>query len=276
MEEKDLTGFLKRGPIIPTLSWNNSNRMESFMGEQKIKPYGDTLDDGIVQLSFTLPVENGERAKKAAELYVSKLNFENVSVVHSRKIADNFTYFVVYARAIPTLDYSKVKATEVKTEQMDFYEVNEVIRERIGRCLSVVGATIGSDAHTVGIDAILSMKGYNRDYGLERYPEINTYNMGAQVSCGALLEKALEVEADAILVSQTVTQKEIHLRNFSEFIELLKGKNLRGRLLLLAGGPRMTNDIAVQLGYDAGFGPGTLPSQVASFIVTKILERKGA
>jgi beta-lysine 5,6-aminomutase beta subunit len=37
----------------------------------------------------------------------------------------------------------------------------------------------------------------------------------------------------------------------------------------------MTNDIAVQLGYDAGFGPGTLPSQVASFIVTKILEREG-
>lgn len=246
------------------------------MGEQKIKPYGDTLDDGIVQLSFTLPVENGERAKKAAELYVSKLNFENVSVVHSRKIADNFTYFVVYARAIPTLDYSKVKATEVKTEQMDFYKVNEVIRERIGRRLSVVGATIGSDAHTVGIDAILSMKGYNRDYGLERYPEINTYNMGAQVSCEALLEKALEVEADAILVSQTVTQKEIHLRNFSEFIELLKGRDLRSRPLLLAGGPRMTNDIAVQLGYDAGFGPGTLPSQVASFIVTKILERKGA
>ena len=247
--------------------------MESFMSEQKIKPYGDTLDDGIVQLSFTLPVENGERAKKAAELYVSKLNFENVSVVHSRKIADNFTYFVVYARAIPTLDYSKVKATEVKTEQMDFYKVNEVIRERIGRRLSVVGATIGSDAHTVGIDAILSMKGYNRDYGLERYPEINTYNMGAQVSCEALLEKALEVEADAILVSQTVTQKEIHLRNFSEFIELLKGRDLRSRPLLLAGGPRMTNDIAVQLGYDAGFGPGTLPSQVASFIVTKILER---
>lgn len=243
------------------------------MGEQKIKPYGDTLDDGIVQLSFTLPVENGERAKKAAELYVSKLNFENVSVVHSRKIADNFTYFVVYARAIPTLDYSTVKATEVKTEQMNFYEINEVIRERIGRCLSVVGATIGSDAHTVGIDAILSMKGYNRDYGLERYPEINTYNMGAQVSCEALLEKALEVEADAILVSQTVTQKEIHLRNFSEFIELLKGRDLRSRPLLLAGGPRMTNDIAVQLGYDAGFGPGTLPSQVASFIVTKILER---
>ncbi len=243
------------------------------MRQQMIKPYGDTLDDGIVQLSFTLPVENGERAKKAAELYVAKLNFENVSVVHSRKVADNFTYFVVYGRAIPTLDYAMVQVDELKTKQMNFYETNELIRTGLRRCISVVGATIGSDAHTVGIDAIMSMKGYNRDYGLERYPEINTYNMGAQVSCKALLEKAVEVKADAILVSQTVTQKDIHLRNFSEFAELLKGKNLRGRFILLAGGPRMTNDVAVQLGYDAGFGRGTLPSQVASFIVSKMLER---
>jgi beta-lysine 5,6-aminomutase beta subunit len=245
------------------------------MHEKRIKPYGDTLNDGIVQLSFTLPVPYSERAKKAAEAYVSELNFENVSVVHAQSIADNFTYFIVYGRAVPTLDYSTVKVIEVKAKQMSFHEINEVVRTRIGRRLSVIGATIGTDAHTVGIDAIMSMKGYNRDYGLERYPEINTYNMGAQVSSEALLEKALEVKADAILVSQTVTQKDIHLHNFSEFLGLLKATNVRTQFLLLAGGPRMTNDLAVQLGYDAGFGPGTLPSQVASFIVTKMLEREG-
>ena len=59
------------------------------------------------------------------------------------------------------------------------------------------------------------------------------------------------------------------------FAELLKARNLRNRFLLLAGGPRMTNALANELGYDAGFGPGTLPSQVASFVVNKILERRG-
>ncbi|MBW2259643.1 MAG: cobalamin-dependent protein [Deltaproteobacteria bacterium] len=244
------------------------------MSEQMIRPYGDSMNDGIVQLSFTLPVEDGERAKKAAELYVSKLNCENVSVVHARKIADQFTFFVVYAKAKPTLDYSTVEVSEVRTRQMDFYEINELIRTKLQRRLSIVGATIGSDAHTVGIDAIMSMKGYSGDYGLERYPEINTYNMGAQVSCNALLEKALEVEADAILVSQTVTQKDMHLSNFSEFVQLLEERSLKSRFLLLAGGPRMTNDFALQLDYDAGFGPGTVPSQVASFILDKILERR--
>jgi beta-lysine 5,6-aminomutase beta subunit len=243
------------------------------MNEEMIKPYGDTLNDGVVQLSFTLPVEYGERAIKAAEIYVSKLNFENISVVHAQKIADNFTYFVIYARAIPTLDYSMVRVTEAKIKRMTFYEINELIKTKLNRRLSVVGATIETDAHTVGIDAIMNMKGYNRDYGLERYPEINAYNMGAQVSCKELLEKALEVQADAILVSQTVTQKDTHLRNFSKFVKLLKAKHLRNRFLLLAGGPRMTTALAAELGYDGGFGPGTLPSQVASFIVTKILER---
>ena len=127
------------------------------MSEQMIKPYGDTLNDGIVQLSFTLPVEYGERARKAAEMYVSKLNFEHISVAHAQKIGDCFTYFVVYARAIPNLDYGTVEVTELKTRKMDFYEINELIRTQLRRRISVVGATIGSDAHTVGIDAIMNM-----------------------------------------------------------------------------------------------------------------------
>ncbi len=235
-----------------------------------IKPYGDTMNDGLMQLSFTLPVENGVRAKKAAEIYVSKLNFEQVSVVFSQKIADKFTYFVVYARAIPTLDYSTVKVDEVKTGQLDFYQINEMIQAKLKRQLVVVGASIGTDAHTVGIDAIMNMKGYNQDYGLERYPEIKAENLGAQVSCETLVQKALEFEADAILVSQTVTQKEVHLNNFTELIELLEAENIRSRFLLIAGGPRISNELAVELGYDAGFGSGTLPSQVASYLITHL------
>ena len=245
------------------------------MSEELIKPYGDTLNDGIVQLSFTLPVENSPRAKKAAEVYISKLNFEDISVVSAEKVAENFTFFVAYARAVPVLDYSTVRVSEIKTKQMDFYEINDTIEKELNRPLSVVGATIGTDAHTVGIDAIMNMKGYNMDYGLERYPRINAFNMGAQVSAEDLLKKALEKDADAILVSQTVTQKDAHTHNFTEFMDLLEAENVRHRFLVIAGGPRITNDLAIELGYDAGFGPGTLPSHVAAYIITTLLERKG-
>jgi len=240
-----------------------------------IKPYGDTMDDGVVQLSFTLPIENGARAKKAAELYLEKLNLENISIASAQKIAEGFTYFVAYAKAIPQLDYDCVEASEVKTQEWDFYKINDLIKNKLNRKLVVVGATVGTDAHTVGIDAIMNMKGYNQNYGLERYPEIEAYNLGAQIPAEQLLSRAMEANADAILISQTVTQKDAHIHNFTEFIELLEAENLRSRFLLVAGGPRVSNDLALELGYDAGFGPGTLPSQVASFIVAQMLIKKG-
>jgi beta-lysine 5,6-aminomutase beta subunit len=242
------------------------------MTETMIKPYGDELGDGRVQLAFTLPVADGARARKAAELYVAKLNFTDISVCFSKEIAENFTYFVVYASGLPELDYESVQATEVAVEPLDFYQINDLIREQLNKKLSVVGGSIGSDAHTVGIDAIMNMKGYNQDYGLERYPEIDAYNMGAQISCEELVEEALKRQADAILVSQTVTQKDVHIRNFTELIEILEAEGLRNRFLLIAGGPRITNDLAIELGYDAGFGPGTLPSRVAAFIITSLLK----
>ncbi len=245
------------------------------MKKELIKPYGDTLNDGIVQLAFTLPVENTEKAGKAAEIYVSKLNMKNITVVHSSKIGDGFTFFVVYARARPVIDYAAVKAEELKIRIMDFDEINVQLKQNLKRRLRVVGATIGNDAHTVGIDAILNMKGYNHDYGLERYPQIETFNMGAQVSPDMLVKKALETDADAILVSRTVTQKDTHIRNLAELIKLLEAARLKDRYILVAGGPGITNDFAVGLGYDAGFGRGARPSQVASFLVAKILEKKG-
>lgn len=240
-----------------------------------IKPYGDTLDDGIIQMSFTLPIENSEKAKKAAEIYASKLNLENITVAHAAKIAEGFTYFVIYARAIPTIDYSSVKIAKITAPQMNFYEINHLIKEKLKRPLVAVGASIGSDAHTVGIDAIMNMKGYNQDYGLERYPQIEAINMGAQVESESLIEKAILINADAILVSQTVTQKDTHIRNFTELIELLEAENLKDRFIVVAGGPKITNEFAIELGYDAGFGPQTVPSMVASYLITRLLEKKG-
>ena len=41
------------------------------------------------------------------------------------------------------------------------------------------------------------------------------------------------------------------------------------------GGPRVDHKTALELGFDAGFGPGTKPSDVANFIYYRLLERTG-
>ncbi|HAN05812.1 MAG: hypothetical protein A2X29_12070 [Elusimicrobia bacterium GWA2_64_40] len=238
-----------------------------------IKPYGDTSDDGAVQLSFTLPIKNSGRAKEAARLYVQKLGFKKAEVVHAEALSEDFTFFVAYGKTDISLDYSKVEYAEAVDKSMSMDEVNEFIKTHLKRKLVVVGACTGTDAHTVGIDAIMNMKGYNHHFGLERYPMLETYNLGSQVPNEKLLEFAKKVKADAVLVSQIVTQKDVHIKNLTELIELAEAEKVRGKMLLIMGGPRVNNKLAKELGYDAGFGSGTYADHVATFVAKKLYER---
>ncbi|MDI3547510.1 MAG: beta-lysine 5,6-aminomutase beta subunit [Halanaerobiales bacterium] len=246
------------------------------MGENTmlVKPYGDTLNDGKVQLSFTLPLDASPEAREAARRLANKMGLEEVDVVEMKELGEGFSFFILYGKLRHSVDVSKIKVARVETRTMSYYEINEYIREKIGRKVTVVGACTGSDAHTVGLDAIMNMKGYAGEYGLERYPEINAYNLGSQVPNEELIKKAVEVNADAILVSQVVTQKEIHIKNLTELVELLEAEGLRERFLLIVGGPRITHELALELGFDAGFGPGTIPPDVASYIVQTLVKRK--
>lgn len=241
-----------------------------------VRPYGDALNDGAVQLSFTLPLPDSPRSREAARLLVLKLGFESCEVVHSAPLDDGFTMFVVYARTRTGIDTDEVPAGEGATAgEMDFDAVNEYVRREIGRPIVVAGACVGYDAHTVGIDAIMNMKGYNHHFGLERYPMVEAHNLGAQVPCEKLIKFAVGVNADAILASQVVTQKEAHVRALTELVELLEAEGLRERFVLVAGGPRISHKLALEFGYDAGFGKGAYAEHVAAFIAKRLVERGG-
>jgi beta-lysine 5,6-aminomutase beta subunit len=242
-----------------------------------VRPYGDTLDDGAVQLSFTLPVPDGPQGREAARLFVEKLGFKHAEVVHSHPLSEGFSFYVAYGKTETGIDFDAVHVEEATGDKIySMYEACDVIKEKIGRKVVVVGACTGFDAHTVGIDAIMNMKGYNHHYGLERYSEIEAYNLGAQVPNEKLIEFAVKVNADAILISQIVTQKDVHIQNMTEFIELLQAKGLREKFLVCVGGTRIGNKLAVELGYDAGFGKGTYADHVATFVIDRLIEQKMA
>jgi beta-lysine 5,6-aminomutase beta subunit len=119
----------------------------------------------------------------------------------------------------------------------------------------------------------MNMKGYSGDYGLERYTMMEAYNLGSQVPNEELLRKAAEVNADAVLVSQVVTQKNVHIQNLTELIEMAEAENLRDKLIMIVGGPRIDQALAAELGFDAGFGPGTTARHVSTFIVKELARR---
>lgn len=239
----------------------------------RIKPYGDTMNDGKVQVSFTLPVEDGDRAVEAALQLAKKMGLNDPTAAYHKALDNGFTFFVVYGSLIHTVDYTSIKVQTVDTETMSMDEIDKFIKENIKRKVVVVGASTGTDAHTVGIDAIMNMKGFAGHYGLERYKMIDAYNLGSQVQNEEFVRKAIELNADVLLVSQTVTQKNIHVKNLTELVEMLEAEGIRDKVVLVCGGPRITHELAKELGYDAGFGPGKYAEDVGSFAVTEMVNR---
>jgi beta-lysine 5,6-aminomutase beta subunit len=228
-----------------------------------IRPYGDTTGDGRIQVSFTLPVPFGDetqraRAEGAALQLAGKMGLEPAMVVHAKGIGPDFTFFIVYGRVSHLVDLSAVTVTERAFPLLSAQEVNLRIRSVLGRKLVVLGACIG-------------------EKGLEYYREMRVVNMGAQVSVPELVRRAGAEQADAVLVSQVVTQRDAHLSNAREMSAAFTAAYPEGgRPVLVVGGPRFDPAAAGGLGVDAVFGRGTTPREVASYLAEALAPSRGA
>jgi beta-lysine 5,6-aminomutase beta subunit len=231
-----------------------------------IRPYADHRDDGIVQVSFTLPVHGEQTARFAALEIARHMGLSRSEVVHYQKVTDGFTYLVLYGRFEDRIDYKSIRREGFEDEYMSKDEVDAFVKRTVGRQIVVVGASTGSDTHSVGIDAMLNLKGYDGHHGLEGYEAFVTHNMGSQVANTALVARAQELDADAIVVSQTVTQQDLHIHNLTELVEMVEAEGMRAGMTLVCGGPRISDELAKELGYDAGFSKGTLPNHLATFL----------
>jgi beta-lysine 5,6-aminomutase beta subunit len=239
----------------------------------KVKPYADHLGDGIVQFSFTLPVPYGLAARKAAQELARKMGFEHPEVGHYQGLTEGYTYFVMFGECTQTVDYETLSGEGFEIEYMSEDEIEAFAQEHIGRPIVIVGAATGTDTHSVGIDAMLNLKGFHGHHGLEGYKAFETHNLGSQVPNSVLIARAIDLHADAILVSQTVTQQNLHVSNLTELVEIVEAEGQRKQMILTCGGPRVSNELAKELGYDAGFSKGTYPYHVASFIVRELATR---
>jgi beta-lysine 5,6-aminomutase beta subunit len=238
-----------------------------------VRPYGDERDDGKVQVSFTLPVPSDARGEGAARQLAERMGIPSPLVVHKKTMGPSHTFFIVYGAVEHAVDLERVQVEERSYPLLEEKEVTRRVRQALGREAVVVGAALGTDAHTVGLDAILSRKGWAGDKGLESYRCFRIVNLRSQVEAAELVDRAEREAADAVLVSQTVTQREAHLHHLRELTEEVERRDLRGRFLMIAGGPRFDPAMASELGYDRIFGRGTTPAEVASYLTWALSEK---
>ncbi len=236
-----------------------------------LRAYGDRDGDGMVQISFSLQLPPGARAREAAKRFAEMHGLADPIVATMESLRRGLLVLrrlralgahvdVRPASTCPRCAPPRSAARRLSTSS---------------RCASAArssswGRCTGSDAHTVGIDAILNYKGYAGDKGLESYKGFEVHNLGAQVENDQLAAQARALRADAILVSQVITQRNCHKENGRALVELLEREGWRRQVILLFGGPRVDHQLALELGFDAGFGPGTKPSDVASFLVERM------
>ena len=236
-----------------------------------IRPYGDATGDGLVQVSFTLPIGHDKRAEGAALQLAAKMGLEPAMVVHAKPMGPHFTFFVVYGRCSHLVDLDKVVVMEREFPLLSPKEASAAVKRSLHRPLVVIGACIGTDAHTVGIDAILNIKGFAGEKGLEAYSNVEVHNLGAQVSVPDLVERAQTLRADAVLVSQVVTQRDAHLHNVTQMSAAFREAYPAGTApVLIVGGPRFDETAADELGVDRVFVKGTTPGEVASYLVHRL------
>lgn len=246
-------------------------------GAEIVRPYGDTTGDGMMQVSFTLPLAHDKRAEGAALQLAHKMGLDPALLVHAKAVGPGFTFFVVYGSSCHLVDLGEVAVHEREFPLLAGGEVNLAVREGLRRKLVVVGACIGTDAHTVGIDAILNVKGFAGEKGLEYYREISVVNLGAQVLVPELVARARAERADAVLVSQVVTQKDAHIHNTTRMAAAFREAYPAGHVpLLVVGGPRFDEGSAGRLGVDRVFGRGTTPGEVASYLVHALVTTASA
>ena len=111
--------------------------LDTTLDLTRLKPYGDTMNDGKVQTSFTLPVKDDDKGAAAAVLVAQKMGLADPNVALRQKLDENFTFYVVYGSLTHTINYNEIVVQTVTDEVMDMHETDNFLKERLGRKMVV-------------------------------------------------------------------------------------------------------------------------------------------
>ncbi len=233
---------------------------EKYRNSNLVKPEVEWLADGTVVIDLTLPTSI-KYAEAASIEIAKKMNLLEPEVIHREVLQTaEATRIQVKGKIDFDIDLEKL----VLPEEPDLLSEKE-IREKIdNKPLTIVAGTVGEDEHSVGLREIIDIK----HGGIEKYG-INCIYLGTSVPITKLVDAAIEVNADAILMSTIISHDDIHYKNMKKTHEYAIEKGIRDKIIIVAGGTQVTPELAKKQGVDQGFGRGTKGNHVASFILKK-------
>lgn len=234
--------------------------VEKYYDTNLVKPEVEWRADGVVVTTLFLPLDE-RTAEFAAIKCGEKMGLEDVTVIHKYAMhPSEGTLVEIKGRVKFDIDVSQLVIPD-KVPVLTEEEIRDDISQKP---LFVVAATVGEDEHSVGLKETLDIK----HGGIERYG-IKYLYLGTSCSIEKLVDAAIETNATAILASTIITHDDIHTKNMRKIHDLCVEKGIRDRIIIVAGGTQVSNEIAKDAGMDAGFGRGSKGTDVASFLVRK-------
>ena len=183
------------------------------------------------------------------------------------KVTDGYTYLVLYGRFEQRIEYEAVRR--------DGFESEHMTRTRSTRSPASASAARSSSsapapAPTPTASASTrcsTSRATTATTASRATTAFDTHNLGSQVPNTVLVAGRWRSGADAIVVSQTVTQQDLHIHNLTELVEMVEAEGIRARTALDL---RRAADLR-----RAGQGArlrrrllhGTFPNHLATFLV---------
>jgi D-ornithine 4,5-aminomutase subunit beta len=239
--------------------------VEELRNSSKLKPEMEWLGDGTVLITMFLPAESRVAEYAAIEIG-KKMGLEEVEVIHKEIMQEaEGTRIELKGRVNFTIDIDSL----VIPPEPKILSEDEIRKDIENNPMKIVAATVGEDEHSVGLREIIDIK----HGGIEMYG-IECHILGTSVSLEKLVDAAIELNADAILSSTIISHDDIHYKSMKKLHELAIEKGIRDKIILIAGGTQVSNEIAIENGMDKGFGRGTKGEHVATFLVEKRREMR--
>ncbi len=231
---------------------------EPYRDSRWLKPEVEWLADGVVTMDLFFPAER-KVAIEAAIKTGEKLNLEDVEAIHSEVLHPSEGTRVQIKGRVP---FAIDTETLTIPEELDTIDEEEIFDYVKRHPMHVVAGTGGDDEHSVGIREVLDIK----HGGIEKYGIGYTY-LGTSVPIEKFIDAAIEMDADAVLMSTIISHDNVHFKNMQKLHDYAVEKGVRDRLTLIAGGTQITPELARKNNMDQGFGRGSNGHQVASFLV---------
>src|SRR6476661_3148240 len=96
-----------------------------------VHAYGDREGDGMVQMSFVLPLPPSAKSREAAKRFAEAHGLHDPLVTTMEEAAAGYAYFVVYGRSSHGIDISRVDVSELETQTLTHDEIEERVAKRL-------------------------------------------------------------------------------------------------------------------------------------------------